>query len=58
MVSPFALATTAEKDLGAIIDQHLKFHQHAAAAAAKANLILGLISKCFEHLDVDTLPLL
>jgi len=30
----------------------------AAAVAAKANCILGLISKCFEHLDVDTLPLL
>jgi len=50
--------TTAEKDLGVIIDQNLKFHQHTAAAAAKANRILGLISKCFEHLDVDTLPLL
>jgi len=44
--------------LGVIIDQNLKFHQHAAAAAAKANRILGLLSKCFEHLDVDTLPLL
>jgi len=49
--------TTAEKDLGVIIDQNLKFHQHKAAAAAKANRIVGLISKCFEHLDVDTLPL-
>ena len=26
--------TTAEKDLGVIIDQNLKFHQHAAAVAA------------------------
>jgi len=50
--------TTAEKDLGVIIDQNLKFHQHAAAAADKANRILGFINKCFEHLDVDTLPLL
>ena len=43
--------------MGVIIDQKLKFYQHAAAAA-KANRILGLISKCFEDLDVDTLPLL
>ena len=52
--------TTAEKDLGVIIDQNLKFHQRtaAAAAAAKAIRILGLISKCFEYLDIDTLPLL
>ena len=40
------------------VDRNLKFHQHAAAAAAKADCILGLISKCFEHLDIDTLPLL
>jgi len=50
--------TTAEKDLGVITDQNLKFHQHAAAAAAKANHSLGLISKFFENLVVDTLPLL
>ena len=44
--------------MGVVIDQNFKFHQQAAAAAAKANHILGLISKCFEHLDIDTLPLL
>jgi len=33
-----------------VVDQNLKFHQHAAAAA---NHILGLIIKCFEHLDVN-----
>ena len=48
--------TTTEKDLGVVIDQSLKFHQQAAAAASKANCTLGLISKCFEHLDIDTLP--
>ena len=51
-------STTAEKDLGVMVDQNLKFHQHAAAVATKANRILGLISKCFEHLDVDSLPIL
>ena len=42
--------------LGVVIDQNLKFRQQAVAA--KANCTLGLISKCFEHLDIDTLPLL
>ena len=50
--------TSAEKDLGVVIDQNLKFHQHAAAVATKANRILGLISKCFKHLYVDSLPIL
>ena len=51
-------STTAEKDLRVVIDQNLKFHQHAAAVITKSNCILGLISKCFEHLDVDSLPIL
>jgi len=51
-------STTVEKDLGIVVDQNLKFHQHAAAAATKASHILGLISKCFKHLDVDSLPIL
>ena len=41
-----------------MVDQNLKFHQHAAVVATKANGILGLISKYFEHLDVDSLPIL
>ena len=40
---PLCVAT-AEKDLSAVIDQNLKFHQHITAAAAKANRILGLIN--------------
>ena len=55
---PLCVAT-ALKDLGVVIDHNLKFHQHATAAAAKVNFcILGLINKFFEHLDVDSLPLL
>jgi len=38
---PFC-CTTAEKDMGVLVDQSLKFHQLAAAIAAKANHILGL----------------
>ena len=34
--------STAEKDLGVVIDQNLKFHQHAAGTAAQANHIMGL----------------
>ena len=51
-------STTTEKDLEVVVDQNIKIHQHAAAVATKANRILGLISKCFEHLDVDSLPIL
>jgi len=60
LINGESLCTTTEKDLGVVIDQNLKFHQQAAAAAAKVNVncTLGLISKCFEHLDIDTLPLL
>jgi len=47
--------TTVEKDLGIVVDQNLKFHQHAAAVATKINCILELISKCCEHLDIDSL---
>ena len=46
----------AEKELGVVIDQNVKFHQHAAAVAAKASYIQGLIiiiSKHFECFDVD-----
>ena len=57
MVQPLC-STTAEKDLGVVVDHGLKFHQYAAAVAIKANRILQLISKCFDHLDVDSLPIL
>jgi len=47
-------STTVEK-VGVVVDQHLKF---AAAVATKGNCILGLISKYFEHLDVNSLSIL
>jgi len=34
-----------------VVDQNFKI-------ATKANHILGLINKCFEHLDIDSLPIL
>ena len=49
---------SVEKDLGVYVDEHLKFRRQAAAAANKANQILGLIKRTFIHLDSCTLPLL
>jgi len=45
-----------QKDLGIVVDHQLKFHQHTASVASKANRVLGIISKSFECLDVDSLP--
>ena len=47
-----------ERDLGIIIDNRLKFHEHAAATISKANQILAVIKKTFISLDSLTLPLL
>jgi len=46
------------KDLGIIIDKLLKFHLHSAHVVSKANRLLGLIKKSFEHITIDTLSLL
>jgi len=45
-----------QKDLGIVVDHRLKFHQHTASVASKANRVLGIICKSFECLDVDSLP--
>ena len=47
-----------EKDLGVLVDKDLKFRRQAAAAANKANQILGVIKRTFVHLDLHMLPLL
>ena len=47
-----------EKDLGVIIDEDLKFHNHVSEAVKKANKILGLIKHTFKCLDIDTVPTL
>jgi len=39
-------STTVEKDLGVVVDQNLKFHQHAAAIATDSSPIL---CKTFVH---------
>ena len=51
-------STTQEKDLGVIIDDTLKFHVHTAAAAKKANQVLGIIKKSYVTRDADTISTL
>ncbi|KAI8481821.1 hypothetical protein Bbelb_404260 [Branchiostoma belcheri] len=52
------LKTEEEKDLGVIVDHHLKFCTHTATAKNKGNQMLGLIKRSFAHLDEQTLPIL
>ena len=40
------------KDLGTLIDEHLKFSNHIAEKVNKANQIMGLIQRTFVHLDM------
>ena len=47
-----------QKDLGVIIDNKLKFSKHCKESSKKANKILGLVSRSFEHKSKDIiLPL-
>ena len=48
--------TTNEKDLGVIIDEQLKFHQHVTTAVNKASRMLGLVRATFTCLDETTIP--
>ena len=44
-----------QKDLGILFDHQLKFHLHTTDVAAKANRLLELIRRCFDHLNLDML---
>lgn len=46
--------TELEKDLGINIDPSLKFSQHIEKQVNKANRILGLIRRSYQHLDKDS----
>ena len=48
-------AVSEEKDIGVIIDQKLTFSNHLAAKISKANQVLGLIWRVFEHKEPTTL---
>jgi len=45
--------TTTHKDLGILFDELecLKFHDHTTDVTAKANKVLGMVKKSFEHLN-------
>ena len=55
---PPLLPPLEEKDLGIVVDDHLKFHQQTAAAAAKISQMLAVVKLSFANLDETTLPLL
>ena len=42
------------KDLGVLVDDQLTFKEHIATATAKANRVLGVIRRSFQHLEIDT----
>ena len=39
------------RDLGVVIDQDLKFHEHTSLVTNKANRVFGLIKRGFTYLD-------
>ena len=43
-----------EKDLGIVFQKDLKYSQHISSKINKANSILGLIRRSFNHLDQFT----
>ena len=45
--------TTAEKDLGVLIDDKLNFRSHIKEIVSKANRVLGLIRIGFDCLDKE-----
>ena len=44
-----------EKDLGVIIDDKFKFHDHTAKAAKKANQMLGVMKRSYNRRDKMTM---
>ena len=50
--------STAEKDVGVIIDNKLSFDKHITEKVNKANSIVGIIRRTFEYLDIKTFRLL
>ena len=50
--------STAEKDVGVIIDDQLNFEKHMTEKINKANRVLGAIRRTFQYLDNKTFRLL
>ena len=43
------------KDLGVLIDNKFKFHNHSSVVASKANHMLTIVSKSFQYMDDNIL---
>lgn len=50
--------TQVEKDLGVHVDDELKFSIHIQTQVSKANKILGLIRRSYQHLDRNSVKML
>ena len=50
--------TVCEKDLGILVDNELNFEHHILEKVKIANKILGIIRRCFNHLDQNSFLLL
>ena len=48
---PYMHTSEAEKDVGVIVDNKLKFEEHIAEKVNKANSILGAARGSFEYMD-------
>ncbi|XP_053395748.1 uncharacterized protein LOC128555936 [Mercenaria mercenaria] len=46
--------SSAEKDIGVVIDDKLSFSQHLVEKVNKANSVLGAMRRSFEYLDLQT----
>ena len=55
MVYTVIKACDIVKDLGVQIDNQLKFHNHTTVATKKANRLVAIIRKTFQHFDKNTL---
>ena len=49
---------SSEKDLGVTFDDQLSFDQHMSQKISKANQILGVIRRTFQHLDRESFLML
>ena len=47
-------STITEKDLGMAVDDKLVFRDHVAQMTAKANRVVGIIRRSFDHLTEKT----
>ena len=45
------------RDLGVLIDNRLKFHEHVSTVTKKANRVLAIVHKSFEYMDNGTFDL-